>query len=88
MCCYFEPQRASLTNEAAFRQRTSGWKLNDNEYKRGVPDYATTEMEMQKRQDYWDACLHGTLLLPGFCLCAIQLALSLRVHAWQRESSK
>lgn len=63
LCCYFKLRRPSLTNEAAF---SSGWKLNDNEYTQGVRDYVITEMEMQKSQDYWDGCLHATLLLPGF----------------------
>lgn len=69
LCVYiirkFKQQRASVTSEAAIRQRNAGWKLNDNEYVQGDRDYATAEMETQKSQDYWAGCLHGTLLLPG-----------------------
>lgn len=49
---YFKQQRPFLTNEAAIRQRSVGWKLNDNEYVQGDRDYATAEMETQKSQDY------------------------------------
>lgn len=81
--CYFKLQKASLTNEASFRQRSAGWKLNDNEYMQGVRDYVTTEMKTQKSPGWVSALAQGCCLV---CLRAIKLALSPRMPIWQEES--
>lgn len=87
-CAVVSLQRVPPTNEAAFTQRSSGWRLNDNEYMWGVGDYITTEMEMQKKPRLLGCVSAWHFAAAWFCLHAIKLAMPPRVPAWQKESGK